>query len=284
MSALRRVASFIRWRLVPVRYLTRLFGIKLRDIGPKTIVKTRVCGLVLDSGYCQGPEIKSDLISKAEEIYRPRTNNVVETKTGHPFVNIFKEEDIEPENPIIQLAFSPVVFDVAADYFHGNFIIDSIQVLYSYSTQGEIRESQFWHLDYGDRKSFHAIVYLDDVEGPEDGPFVFVDKKVSRRVGRSFIVRRISDEDFSGRVKEKEIEQFLGPRGSMIYVDPAACYHYGSRCSKSRLAVFVTFSSRFPFVPPVALIHKNRAQLLRCAELIRPDLNSALLASALRVR
>lgn len=283
MSKLRKIASFVRWRLVPVRYLTMLRDMRWGYLFKSYPARTSVCQELEQTGYHVTSPLDKQTMEDSRDLYRPRTASVVPKDRGHPFVNLFTAEDISSDNPVFRLAFSPKILEVAADYFGNKLILDSIQVLYSYSTGGEIRESQHWHLDYGDRKSFHAITYLNNVEGDNDGPFVFVNKEATRKIGRSLIVRRITDDQFSKEIDSAEVQQFLGPAGSMVYVDPSACYHYGSRCKESRLAIFVTFSSWFPYAQPMPIITENREKIFTAAQEVRPDLNPQLLKTMLQL-
>jgi hypothetical protein len=283
MKNFKKIASFIRWRLVPMRYLTLLKDMHLNRILKTAPARTSVSKVINEKGYCSAPSINKNLLADAIAIYQPRTLAIVPNSKGHPFVNLFTSDDINPDNPVFRLAFSPDIFDIATDYFGNKIILDSIQVLHSWTTNGEIRESQFWHLDYGDRKSFHAVAYLNDVLDSTDGPFVFVDKKATRKVGRSLIVRRIPDQQFAKELGDAKIHSFQGPAGAMVYVDPSVCYHYGSRCKQSRLAIFVTFSSWFPFVQPTNQIKENREKIYAAAKRVRPDLNPDLLKSMLQL-
>jgi len=161
--------------------------------------------------------------------------------------------------------------------------LDSIQVLYSWASQGSLRESQMWHRDYGDSKSFHWIAYLNDVTGPEDGPFAFVDKEDARRITRSPFIRRIADPAFARELGDGKVRQFLGRAGQSIFVDPAACYHSGSRCKNPRLAIFVTFNTDRPFVAPTPLVTENRRRIADAARQIRPDLSDPYLKRMLQL-
>lgn len=281
MTLVRDIASFVRWRLVPVRYVTRVTGGSWARRRQRFPFRTAVSDAIEDRGYHVGPTFPADLIEAINEIYRPRTADVKPKERGAPFVNLFAADDIDPANPVIQLAFSPDVLDAAADYFGGTPTLDSIQVLYSWPTDGPLRESQKWHKDYGDSRSFHCIVYLNDVLDSAEGPFVYVDKRDTRRIGKAPIVRRIPDERFSRELGPGTVRSFYGKAGDSVFVDPAVCYHYGSRCRTPRLAIFVTFNSHIPFVPPVDLVCQNREKLLAAARTLRPDLSEAFLRSLL---
>ena len=166
----------------------------------------------------------------------------------------------------------------------GRLVLDSIQALYSWPTAGALRESQLWHKDYGDWKSFHWIAYLNDVNGPDDGPFSFIDKRDARRIAPSPFIRRIADDDFSRELKGGQVRVFAGRAGDSIFVDPAACYHCGSRCRNPRLAVFVTFNTSNPFVAPTAPIRENRQRIFEAARSLRPDLSDGYLRRLLQIQ
>ena len=283
MNFARKIASFVRWRLVPVRYLTMLYAMKWRKMLQAPPSRTAAATKIDTYGHTQGSDVPNDLLSQMQEIYFPRGSQVIPKSVGHPFVNLFSADDIRPDNPVMRYAFSQQVLEVETDYFGGRLILDSIQVLYSYPTEGDPRESQYWHLDYGDRKSFHCVAYLKDVLAPEDGPFVYVDKPTTAKIGRSLIVRRIEDAQFERELGKGNIEYFYGKAGSSVLVDPSACYHYGSRCKVARLAIFVTFSSWFPFAQPVSLVKDNAEKMLMALREIRPDLSEHYLKSLLQL-
>lgn len=280
---LKKIGSFIKWRLVPIRYAVLILNLKWNKIIQSIPHRKAITVEINTHGFTTGPDIPSDLLLQAIEIYKPRTHEVENKLNGHPFVNLFNEDDIDPQNPIFRFAFSSDVLDVATDYFGGRLILDSIQVLYSYPTDGPLRESQYWHLDYGDRKSFHCVSYLNDVLTPGQGPFVYVDKPATKKIGRSMIVRRIDDQQFDVELKEDSVKSFYGKAGSSVLIDPSACYHYGSRCKTPRLAIFVTFSSWFPFAQPIPLIVKNRQKILISASKVRPDLSESFLKNLCQI-
>lgn len=283
MSTLRKMASFVRWRLIPVRYVTMIGGLRPSRLFDEVPPKTAVCAAVQERGFHEGPSMPADLLQQAQEIYRPRTASVVRKSVGHVFTNLFTAEDINAANPIFRWAMSPTVLDSAIDYFHGDVMLDSIQVLYSLPAENDGRESQLWHKDYGDSKSFHCVTYLNDVRTSGDGPFVFVDKIDTRRISRSPIVRRIDDKQFARELGPGKIREFFAAAGESVFVDPAVCYHFGSRCRNPRLAVFVTFNTGVPFAQPVPLIVENAGRIFDVACDVRPDLSAGFLRRMLQL-
>lgn len=274
------VAHFLRWRLIPLRYSGRLATL----VGARShIPRSATVEQVLQNGHGAGHTLTDEVVRDVNDIYRSRIAAVVPTTGGHPFVNLFTAADIAPENPVFRLAFSPEVLDTAVDYFNGNLILDSIQALYSWPTSGELRESQMWHKDYGDSKSFHWIAYMNDILGPDDGPFGYVNRHDARRIRRSIFIRRVSDQQFSRELGSGRQLEFLGRAGMSLFIDPAVCYHYGSRCRNGRFALFVTFNTDRPFVRPVPLVRENRSSILRAAIAVRPDLNARFLKRMLQI-
>lgn len=283
MGLVRKIGHFVRWRLVATRYATRTAALRWSRLRQATPPRMATTAVVERDGHAPGASVPPDWLAEMRQIYDARSASVVPKATGHPFVNLFRAEDIDPSNPVMRFAFSPAVLDVAADYFGGKLILDSLQVLYSYPTQGDLRESQHWHLDYGDTRSFHCVAYLKDVLTVEDGPFVYVDKTATRRVGRSSVVRRIDDAKFAAESGNATPQVFYGPAGASVFVDPSACYHYGSRCKVPRLALFVTFSSWFPFAQPVPDIVGNKIKLASAVRQIRPDLSDDFIKALLQI-
>lgn len=281
MDAVREIYKLLRWRLIAVRYVRKIASFISSPALPQP---ARLRNSAFErQGFGPGPSIPALDLEEMRAIYGPRAELVVPTAHGHPFENLMRAEDLTASNPVLRFAFSPAVLDAAHDYFGERFKFDSIQLMYSYPTDGELRESQKWHRDYGDSKSFHCVAYVNDVLAPEDGPFVFVDRNDASRIIRSPIIRRIDDAKFRRELGNGEIRTFYGKAGESVLVDPAACYHYGSRCKRGRLALFVTFNTDRPYVAAQALLRENRSRLLAAAQQIRPDLSPIFLKQILSV-
>jgi hypothetical protein len=276
MQALKDSYNFLRWRLIPVRQLSGLALQLSEGRGDRAPFRPANDPEVMAKGHRPGPTMAPEQVAAIRAVYMPRAAATVPTERGHPFKNLFTADDMTADDPVMQYAFSPAVLDAADAYFGGRVTLDSIQVLWSFPTSG-LRESQMWHRDYGDAKSFHSITYLNDVQTAEDGPFVFVDRVATRNIRSLPIIRRIDDETFREELADGEVISFFGAAGESVFVDPAVCYHYGSRCKTGRLALFVTFNTDRPYVPAQSPIRENRAQALAAAGTIRPDLDIAYL-------
>lgn len=273
MKAIKQTVGFLRWRLIPVRYAGKVWR-SLPGIAPAIPpARSPIVAQVEQTGWAEAAPISPEVLERLRTKYFARADAVIPRQGGHPFTSLFRAEDIGPDDPLCQLAFSRGLLDTVHDYFRGRFRFDSIQLMYSWPTNGSLAESQLWHRDYGDANSFHWIAYLDDLLDDAGGPFTFVDREATRKIGRSMVIRRIGDEDFERELGDGVVHRFYGRAGEGIYVDPSICYHYGSRCRRPRLAIFVTFSTDRPFTNATDLIVRERERLVETACAIRPDLN-----------
>lgn len=281
---LKKIITFIRWRLVIIRYITMLFNLRKGFLNKKFSSKLNSSFELKQFGYTSGVNLTKNQVDEILNIYKIRTKDLKFNEFGAPFINLISAKDIKPEDPIMKYTFSKEVLDSAIDYFGGKLILDSIQLLYSWPTSGDLRESQKWHLDYGDSKSFHCITYLNDVDNYEKGPFVYINKSDSKKIKWSPFIRRIQDEQIQKELNSKnKINYFIGNAGDSIFVDPAVCYHYGSRCKIPRMALFITFNTNTPFVAPTKLIKDNKSKLYQVAKIIRPELNDEVLKNIIGI-
>ncbi len=111
------------------------------------------------------------------------------------------------------------------------------------------RDSQLTHMDPYDTPEVYVIVVLRDIT-PDHGPFCFFPESVSQKAarelrywqrGRPF---RLSDEEFYGVVSKSERIELTYPRGTVLFIDPSRCFHYGSRnCTKPRHQLMFALAS-----------------------------------------
>jgi hypothetical protein len=235
------------------------------------------------TGWVSAPAPDPQTLRDIAELYTPRAENVVAADFGHPFENVVRAEDFNASNPLFRFAFSDAILGAASAYFAGRFSIASLQVMRSFPTDGALRESQKWHRDYGDSRSLHFIMYLTPVTQPDHGPFVFIDKPTSKRVARSCVIRRLTDAQIAAETGTRAFEVFYGNIGDAIFVDPAACYHFGSRCGVPRTAVFITFNTHTPYTRMMEPLGRHRAKAAAEARKVRPDLPGTYIDRMLQV-
>jgi hypothetical protein len=283
MLSFRQFISFLRWRVIFVRYITMIPSIRWSRLQFGSRSTTEFSKQIAINGYHPGHSLTPELVEEIRQIYVPRIDKVIPTPSGAPFINLLQAEDIHSEDPVVRLAFSKEILDLATDYYSGSPLLSTIQVLYAWPVSSDIRESQKWHKDYSDAKSLHCMIYLNDVLSPADGPFVFVDKQDSSKIRRSPILRRIDDLQFGKELGSGIIRYFYGEAGSTMFVDPSPLYHYAHRTDKPHLGIFITFSTLMPYAQPIPIIQKNAAKLLNVALELRPDLSKDFLQRLLQV-
>ncbi|NQX96225.1 MAG: hypothetical protein HRT64_15140 [Erythrobacter sp.] len=274
---MRDTIGFLRWRLIPVRKLGKLKNQLAARPAPglseaSAMMDAGRLSEMNNRGWTSAPSPSAETLRAITEIYMPRADDVVPTDHGHPFENVVRPEDFDAQNPLFRFAFSDAILGAANAYFGGAFSMASLQVMRSFPTQGDLRESQRWHRDFGDAKSLHFVMYLSEVTTPEHGPFAFIDKQTSKRVRRSPVIRRLTDAQIASEVGSSEYETFYGRPGDAIFVDPAVCYHFGSRCRVPRTAVFITFNTHAPYTEMMQPLGSHRAKAAAEAKIVRPDL------------
>jgi hypothetical protein len=156
--------------------------------------------------------------------------------------DILQPEDLVQHPSLLEYALSPDVI-VPVCHYLGTIPVLSSTVppavrLTESSADGQVgstyKTSQLYHLDYHDTPLVYVILLLRDVT-PRSGPFTFVPIAASDTVSRKLLYQRrnvpyrLSDEQVYGAVSSSEARPFMGPRGSVLYIDSSRCFHYGSR-------------------------------------------------------
>lgn len=112
------------------------------------------------------------------------------------------------------------------------------------------RGSQLFHIDYHDSPMVYVIVLLNDIT-MENGPFCFLPQSISEKVSKALNYRtrgkphRLADEEIYSVVPESELVKVCYPAGTVLFLDPSRCFHYGSRN-----AVNPRYALMYAFVSP----------------------------------
>ncbi len=95
-------------------------------------------------------------------------------------------------------------------------------------------DSQLYRMDYYSNPNVYMLVLLEDVT-PDKGPFCFLPQNASRKVaakvrnGARGVGYRSSDEEIYSAVDRSEMIEFSYPRGTVLFINPSVCFHFGSR-------------------------------------------------------
>jgi len=108
-------------------------------------------------------------------------------------------------------------------------------------------DSQLYHIDYYSLPNVYVLVLLRDTT-PEHGPWTFLPKSVSAKAAKNLNYwtkqhgYRLSDEQVYKEVDRKEVIEFTGKRGDVLFIESSGCFHYGSRNSaKPRFQLMIGY-------------------------------------------
>ena len=159
------------------------------------------------------------------------------------FQNLIQDGDVERYPSLLDFALSSDVVSVVANYLKCVPVLSStlpvgirfVESSREYDDQPDApHDSQLYHMDYYSRPNVYMLVLLEDVT-PDKGPFCFLPQSASRRVaaklnnwsrGKGY---RFSDEEIYSVVEPSEMITFAYPRGTVLFINPSACFHFGSR-------------------------------------------------------
>jgi len=240
------VASFVRWRLKPNRWavkgLNALAELPRRagEPEPASVPPSALIEQMKRESFAK-LDRTLDLPEFDLAAYRGRAG-------GKSFVDIKDDHRALVMDTFVRLVGDKGTTDLVMDYFDGRPWLWNVALNYSDPSQG-MTDSQLWHFDYGDTRQLHLMVYFSDVT-EESGPFTFLPAQFSDRVARHpLVIERMTDEDLARRFgidAASAATRLTGTRGDLFVNDPGRLMHQGARCTRQRLVMFVTFTSRSP--------------------------------------
>ena len=199
-------------------------------------------GYLLDHS-CQWPHL-GELIAQCEEIID--VNGMIRTGVpGREWIrDIMTWSFLETYPAILDFITSTDVLNIACRYAGyipmlsgtvppGFRLAESHQSAEAAANHVYAR-SQLHHLDIHDSHMVYVIVLLRDVTA-DNGPFCFLDSEASARVakamnyGRRGNPYRLRDEDVYRVVDPNEVHVVTGKAGTVLFLDPSRCFHFGSR-------------------------------------------------------
>lgn len=112
-------------------------------------------------------------------------------------------------------------------------------------------DSQLYHIDYYSRPGVYVSVLLRDT-ARESGPFTFLPRTVSERAARALNYHsrrrgyRVSDQEIYSVIDRKEVVEFCGRRGTVLFINSSECFHYGSRNAvKPRFMLMLAYTGTY---------------------------------------
>jgi hypothetical protein len=217
----------------------------LRENGPPQTPRIRLeDGWGLDTTHSL-PHLEQ-LLNDADAVIAARSGALNPTPGSYRafFQDILRPEDLETYPSFLNFVLSSDVLIVVSDYLECipvlsatlprgvRFVESSLD--YDGGTRGAYRESQLFHIDYYSKPDVYVIVLLRDVT-IENGPFSFMPISTSRKAADALhywargVGYRLSDEQVYSVVPRSELKELTYPRGTVLYIDPSQCLHFGSR-------------------------------------------------------
>ncbi len=173
------------------------------------------------------------------------------------FQDLWNDEDCEKYPSILDFVTSSDLVATVADHIQcipalSTTVPPGIRFVESnaaYDVQPDKpKDSQLYHIDYYSRPNVYVIVLLRDTT-PENGPWTFFPESVSQKAAKALGYwgrqrgYRVSDEEVYSVADRKDEIQFCYPRGTVLFTDSSACFHFGSRNSiKPRFQLMIGYS------------------------------------------
>lgn len=186
-----------------------------------------------------------ELIAESEEIIRER--GLVPARKADAyrafFQNLAVPQDAEKYPSLLNFALSSEVLTTVCQYMGLIPVLSGAlpagvrlaESSASYADRpADYRDSQLFHMDYYSSPTVYVIVLVREVTS-ESGPFRWVSASESARAARRLRYwsrgrpYRVSDEEFYSVVDPKAVHELCYPKGTVLFMDPSRCFHYGSR-------------------------------------------------------
>jgi hypothetical protein len=157
----------------------------------------------------------------------------------------------DPRNDVfVKFAMQPRIAGMVQKYFRIPCRLHEVTVLLDRPTPGPPAESQNWHRDPDDFLTVSLFVYLSDVTSVA-APFCYIPLEQSRKLyGKVGAFREfptwhvIPDETMESIVPREHWIEVEGPKGTIVCIDSASCYHRGKQSTAARrLSMHLIFTS-----------------------------------------
>ncbi len=164
-------------------------------------------------------------------------------------------ELLERYPALVEFGLEERILAIVEDYFGVPVALTALSLRKDVGGGGQLG-TRYWHLDSEDVKVIRMMVYLSDVS-IADGPFEYISRTLTnsepalkKRAFRS-AGDPISDDEMRLHIPESQWLPIIGPAGTVLLADNAACYHHGKVHDSERTVLIYTYTSRNPRYPRV---------------------------------
>lgn len=211
------------------------------------------------------------------------------------FQDVWTPADLETYPSFLDFVTSSDVLSVVADYLKcipalTTTLPSGIRFVESNAAfddqPNHPHDSQLYHIDYYSLPNVYVLVLLQDTT-PEHGPWTFLPRSISMEAKAKLHYwgsqrgYRISDAEVYSIVDRKDVIEFTGERGTVLFIESSGCLHYGSRNSvKPRFQLMIGYSgvcrtdfSEVIMTPKVYPVRETDSRLRKMVlqKNIRPD-------------
>jgi hypothetical protein len=137
------------------------------------------------------------------------------------------------DSPYFRLALDERIVGPISAYLGVVPVLTEVDVWYSVHQPNAPKRSQLWHMDSDDTTLIKLWVHLSDVDG-SSGPLTAFSANDSARLAQAVGYDygdgyRVADERVNEVIGSERQVSFVGPRGTLDFIDTCRCFHFGSR-------------------------------------------------------
>lgn len=176
---------------------------------------------------------------------------------------------LQSDSPFFEFALNRNMIELVSNYFGEIPILYRMFVWQSRFT-GNLENSQLCHRDWDGMSILKVFVFLNDVD-ESNGPLTAYSIATSKLIEKDYsyeIGGYVSDEDLEHYANDQQV--FCGKAGSVVVIDTAKCFHFGSRISskhKKRYVACFWYAPKGAFSTPFSVFKKPEfAQYARYRE------------------
>jgi len=150
---------------------------------------------------------------------------------------------------------------LAALYLNDMPLISELKLLvspsFSSKAMNSLQGSQLFHSDFDDERILKVFIFLNDVD-ESSGPLQAIRSRVSKKLMKACNYRWGSsglshNDNIASEIDPNNIKSFIGPSGSICFIDSVNCLHRGSRNpTRERRILYASYTTRTSFrYPPL---------------------------------
>jgi hypothetical protein len=197
------------------------------------------------------------VVSSARDVFARTDLDQLKGAANKRFMMKLLDPDLVTlDSPFMRLALHPDIIGAVARYLGMIPILQFVSVYFSDESGQELSKSQLYHCDSDDLEQVKVWVLCDEVT-PETGPLTLLPAAESDLVRKTVGYRYdtvLTDDDVSQVLGSRNAaRQFLGPPGTVGFIDTSRCLHFGSRFrnpAMTRLIVMLQYVTPLAFILP----------------------------------